>query len=117
MTSLAKFILSTAGLVMILNISKLLKPFREWVSIWYKNSGSKFSWFIDSLLNCSLCMGVWAGFLVYILMYKFESTTELFKHILSWIYGLNINAILHSFIGGCVSLLLITLYQLIERKK
>lgn len=72
------FLLSCAGLVLILNKSTLLKPVREYISkknqmhlsIKTANNIFKYIWFwivyfLDKLFTCSLCMGFWSGALMY----------------------------------------------------
>lgn len=52
------FIISTSGLVLILNKSVLFKPLRNYISSQKENL---FWWFLNSLFGCSLCMGVWVS--------------------------------------------------------
>jgi hypothetical protein len=133
MIELIKFILSTVGLVMILNISKLFKPLREKISSWEYNTNGKskisslssisddefpnwvkkavdyhktnkvkknrLAWFFNSIFSCSLCMGVWAGLFIYLKNYI--PYTEVIDYMC---------------IGSCVSLILVTFYQFLEKK-
>lgn len=132
MTELLKFILGTAGLVMVLNISKLFKPLREVISRWdaqsitnrslnakanvsdeqfpkwvenainnkmHKKKKNYLSWFFNSIFSCSLCMGVWAGLFMYV--------------VIKLPYG---DILEYMCIGSCASLLLVTFYQFLEKK-
>lgn len=61
MNPLFIFLMSTAGLVWILNKSKLFKSTREYYTkAQMKNPQSLSLWFISSLLECSGCCAVWA---------------------------------------------------------
>lgn len=98
MINLLIFILSTAGLVWVMNKSKITRPLREAISLKYKTSPNGLLWFLDSILECSGCMGVWAGLAVYTLQYY------------------NIEIALYAFIGSFCSVFLISLLQAIDRK-
>ena len=52
-------ILTIVGLTIIITTSKMLKPFREFVSTR--------SIFFGELLSCSLCTGFWVGLFFYLL--------------------------------------------------
>lgn len=92
------FILATAGLVWILNKSKLFKGWREFLSLKVKASKNILWWFLDSIHSCSGCMGVWAGLIVYVLI-KF-----------------NIEIVLYAFIASICSVFIISLWQKIESR-
>lgn len=98
MINLIIFILSTSGFVWILNKSKIFRPLREYISLKYKKTPNGLLWFLDSILECSGCMGVWAGLIIYLLQYY------------------NIQIILYTFIGSYCSVFLISLLQSIDRK-
>lgn len=107
------FLLSVAGLTLILNKSHLFKGLREFIT--QKDSRTvldinspkygkpKFNfvwWFLNSLLSCSTCMSVWMGFLIYGLSYK----------------TFDLNLFLYAFSASLITALLISLIQTLDRK-
>ncbi len=114
MIDLLVFILSTAGLSWIFTKSKIFKPLREKItlrkqiyeitkkSIITELANNKLNLklytFLDNILNCHGCFGFWAGLICYLLML------------------LNLEIILYAFIGSISSLLLIGLFNFLERK-
>lgn len=65
----------------------------------HKNRKNYLSWFLSSIFSCSLCMGVWAGLVVYLVK------LTAYGYILEYMC-----------IGACASLLLVTFYQFLEKK-
>ncbi len=51
-------ILAIAGITIVLTTSKLLKPFREFIT--------DKSLFLGRMLSCSLCTGVWVGLMFFL---------------------------------------------------
>lgn len=93
------FALSTIGLVTITNLSSLFKPIREFVSLWAVTVPGFLSWFFNSILSCSYCMGVWVGL--------FISTA---------IYGLSPVIALYGFSGSFLAGFAVTIIQYFNRK-
>lgn len=133
MLELTKFILSTAGLVMILNISKLFKPLREAISKWEASSNQKKN-ISDMLAN-----GVDEAFPGWVKKAVDSKVYKSKKNHLAWFLnsiftcslcmgvwaGIAIYFIqfvpYHEFIeyaciGSCCSLILVTFYQFLEKK-
>lgn len=63
--NLLEFALTVTGLVMILNISSLFAPIRDYVKEAYKKRQIVLWWFLNSIFQCALCMGVWASIVVF----------------------------------------------------
>ena len=104
---LITFILTAAGLVMILNMSKLFKPLRDAITMAYLRSIKRKTimfpyWFLNSIFECALCMGVWASLVVFLVNQYAPKVVSL---------GLG-----YVCIGSCCSLFVMSIYQLIERK-
>lgn len=103
MELLIKFLLSVTGLTLILTKSVLFKPTREYVSSKYLLIKLKHPcgivWFIDSILNCQMCCGLWVSIPIYCAFYGFD-----------WY------VILYMFMGSCVSHFSSELIDAIKRK-
>ena len=55
-------VFAVPGVVLITNRSSIFKPVREWVRNEYKKRPDRWVlWFLDSILQCPLCMSVWAA--------------------------------------------------------
>jgi len=99
MNNLFLFLFATAGLVWVLNKSKLFKKTREFFTKKHlANQKNKFYWFVSSVFECSGCMAVWASLPLgacvhYDILYP-----------------------LYPFIAAIFSVVLISIWQLIERK-
>ena len=93
------FILATAGLVWILNKSKLFKSWREYLSRKNKEKLEKnyLWWFLDSIHLCSGCMGFWAGIIVYVIQKN------------------KVDFLLYMLLAAISSVFIISLWQKIER--
>lgn len=70
MEELIIFILSTAGLSWIVVKSKIFKSLREKISSIRINSPNFVLNYLDQVLNCSGCFGVWSGIISYMLVYQ-----------------------------------------------
>jgi hypothetical protein len=133
MTELVKFILSTAGLVMILNISKLFKPLREVISKWDAEANQKRS--INAMLE-NMADEAFPGWVKKAIDSKVHKNK---KNHLAWFLNSIFTCSLcmgvwagmamyfirfvpyHEFIeyaciGSCCSLILVTFYQFLEKK-
>lgn len=92
------FIFATAGLTWILVLSSSFRPFREYITRKNKSKKNVINSFLDGILNCEGCFGVWAGGVVYILQYY------------------KIEIVLYCFAGSFCSLFLISLLKAVSRK-
>ena len=97
MQDLLIFIFSVSGLSWIVTKSTILKPFREYITTKRIKYNFGVLVFIDKLLNCYGCFGFWSGIICY----------ELQKYHCDIIYA---------FAGSMVSLLLIGLFNFLEKK-
>ncbi len=97
MTQLLLFILSTAGLTIILTRSKIFKPVREYITLRNKNVFMKY---LDSILSCSLCCGFWCSIIVYYLQFK----------------NIDTQLVLYTFTGAIMSNLIISVIIYLDRK-
>lgn len=115
MKELILFILATSGLSWILVKSKLFKPLREYLSTMhqkqinlipvdgnglFKNIKLYVLYFFNSIFNCEGCMGFWVGMVNY------------------WLITKNIDLVIlvYGFAGSIVSLLIIALFNYLNRK-
>lgn len=105
------FLLATSGITIIITHSKFFKPFRNLFfdysateeSISLGNDVTPKGKFYNFLI-CPLCVGVWVGVFVRILMFIMFLDMELFEWGDIFNFVLYIDVFLHGAIGGLVSL-------------
>jgi len=103
MERLIIFILSTGSLSWIVRYGSIFKPLRERISrkhADYNDSDpnsliQKYYWFIDSIINCVGCFGVYSGLFFYLILYR----------------TISLDIIAYSLSGAIISLILNKLHR------
>ena len=103
MERLLIFILCTSSISWIVVSSKLFKPLREQVSLKRIRSEKRYAiaitrgfwWYLDGLLSCVGCVGVYSGLISYLILYR----------------TLTIELIAYSFSGAIISLMITKLIK------
>jgi len=71
-----EFILGSIGLTLIITRSKILTPFRSWIT--------KKSLKLGEALSCPMCVGLWSGIVCHLLI------------------SYNLDIFIYAFIGSCI---------------
>jgi hypothetical protein len=113
MERLIIFILATSGLSWILVKSKLFRPYREYITLQYRESAKEIGSFnlfsylryrvlqiFNEVFNCIGCIGFHSGVLNYLLLYSV----------------CDYNILCFGFMGSMVSLLVVSLYEFLNKR-
>lgn len=94
MENLLLFILGCSGITLILSISKLFEPFRNWL----KDDTHFIKMWLHKLISCPMCLGMYVGPIMFLMNKHFYMAYELLASggmisLVAWFIYMNVSKV------------------------